>query len=311
MNHRVLSVLAVVIFVSAQAAAGGFSKLPVSARAVTLGGSLVSFSDDPNVIFYNPAGIASLKTLSLSTSYTQLFTGISDDRLSYISGSAVANLGLVGNLGVGIRSFSSNYWKENEIVGSYAQGLFDLFFVGGSVKMLQWSAPAPSGRLAVPEDGYSNVTFSFDAGAQAQLKNIIPDNDIRFGIFLGDINQPSIAKNGAAEGKLNLKLSTGVAYISRVYNYAVTAHYTVAGTMKRLGLGMEILALQTSIFEQPVALMLRAGGGGGLQASAKQGDLNGGLGFTVAGLTFDYAFAYQTELLYISGTHHLTLRYSF
>jgi len=311
MKQRLLYLCVAFFILPTCGIAGGFSKLPVSARAVTLGGSLVSFSDDPNVVFYNPAGIAALKTLSISTSYTQLFTGISDDRLSYISGSAVANLGLVGNLGVGIRSFSSNFWKENEIVGSYAQSLFDLFFIGGSVKLMQWSTPAPSGRLAVPEEGLSNVTLSFDAGAQAQLNNIVPDNDIRFGVFVGDITQPSIAKNGAPEGKLNLRLSTGIAYISRVYNYAVTAHYTVAGTMRRLGVGLEILALETSVLEQPVHLVVRAGGGGGLQATAKQGDLNGGLGLTVAGLSFDYAFAYQTELSYVSGTHHLTLRYSF
>jgi len=52
-------------------------------------------------------------------------------------------------------------------------------------------------------------------------------------------------------------------------------------------------------------------GAGGFQASAHQADLNGGFGIRVADVTFDYAYAYQTQLLNIDGTHHLTLRYTF
>lgn len=310
MNLRKTVFVALVLCLATKVQGGGFSKLPVSARAVTLGGSLVSFSDDPNVLFYNPAGIASLRSLSLSTSYTSLFPGITDDRLSYISGSAVANLGFAGNLGVGVRSFSSNVWKENELVGSYAQQLFDFLSIGGSVKLLYWSTPAPSGLLAVPEDGLSTMTLSFDVGVQSVVRNIVQDNDVQFGIYFGDITRPSIAKNGSGDGKLNLRMAAGATYISRIYDYTVTVHYTVAGDARRIGIGAEFIALKTSLLDQPIELTVRVGGGG-LQSSAKQGDVNGGLGVRVANFLLDYAYTYQTELLYINGTHHLTLRYSF
>ena len=42
-----------------------------------------------------------------------------------------------------------------------------------------------------------------------------------------------------------------------------------------------------------------------------QADINGGFGIRVAGLLLDYAYTYQTELLYVDGTHHLTMRFSF
>lgn len=289
---------------------GGFARLPVSARAVSLGGSLLSLADDPNVVFFNPAGIAPLKSLSLSSSYTRLFPGIADDQLGYVSGSAVANLGLVGNLGVGIRSFQSNFWKENELIGSYAQQMFEFLSVGGSVKLLQWSTPSPSGRFAVPEPGMSKVALSFDVGVQSQISNIVPDNDVRFGIFLGDLTQPSLASNGAREGKLDRRLSAGAAYISRTYNYLVTVHYTVAGDVKRIGLGTEISAMRASILGESIELVVRVGGGGA-GGSAKQGDVNGGLGFLVAGFILDYAYTHQTELRYVDGSHHLSLRYTF
>lgn len=310
MKRRIHSLFISSVIFCTVAFGGGFSKLPVSARAVTLGGSLITVSDDPNVVFYNPAGIASLPSLTVSTSYTQLFAGISDDHLGYFSGSAVANLGFVGNLGLGVKAFSSDAWKENELVGSYAQQLFDFLSVGGSVKLLHWSTPAPAGRLAVPEEGMSNVTLSFDVGAQSLVQDIVQDNDLRFGIFFGDITRPSIAKNGSSDGNLDLKMSAGAAYISRVYDYVVAFHYTIAGDVKRIGIGTEISALKSTILEQPVELIIRFGGGG-LQSPEKQGDVNGGFGLNVSGFTFDYAFAYQTELLYITGTHHLTLRYSF
>ena len=310
MNARGIALVALIVCFALNAQAGGFSKLPVSARAVTMGGSLVSFADDPNVLFYNPAGIASLRFISLSTSYTQLFPGITDDRLSYISGSAVANLGFVGNLGIGVRSFSSNAWKEAEFVGTYAQQLFDFLSVGGSAKVLYWSTPAPAGLLAVPEDGISTITFSFDVGAQSLVRNIVQDNDIMFGISFRDITRPTIAKNGSGDGKLDLQMAAGATYISRIYDYALTLHYTVTGETRRLGIGGEFVAMKTSLLDQPVELTVRVGGGG-LQASKKQADINGGFGVRVGSLLLDYAYAYQTELLYIDGTHHLTMRYSF
>ena len=68
MNSRGIAFCTLITCFVAQVYAGGFSKLPVSARAVTMGGSLVSFADDPNSLFYNPAGIASLRFISVSTS---------------------------------------------------------------------------------------------------------------------------------------------------------------------------------------------------------------------------------------------------
>jgi hypothetical protein len=310
MNVRTGILIALLLSFGARANGGGFSRLPLSARAVTLGGSLISFTDDPNVLFYNPAAIGPMHSLSVSTSYTRLFPGVSDDRLFYVSGSAVANLGFAGNLGIGVKAFSSNSWKENELVGTYAQELFDFLSVGGSAKVLYWSAAAPSGLLAVPEEAISTVTFSFDVGALTTIRNIFPDNDLQVGLFFGDITRPTIAKNGSGDGTLDLRMSLGATYISRVYDYAVTAHYTVAGETRRVGVGAEVSAMKTSILDQPVELMVRAGLGG-LQASAHQADLNGGLGLRVADFILDYAYAYQTQLLYIEGTHHLTLRYTF
>ena len=46
-----------------------FLRMDMSPRAAALAGSFVSNADDPNVIFYNPAGLYSLEGLPVSFSY--------------------------------------------------------------------------------------------------------------------------------------------------------------------------------------------------------------------------------------------------
>jgi hypothetical protein len=306
-----LTIQAVALAVAvSSAAAGGFGKLPVSARAVTFGGSLIAVQDDPNALFSNPAAIASLTSLSLSTSYTNLFPGITGDQLSYLSGSAVADLGLIGNVGLGIKAFRSNAWKEGELVGTYAQSLFDIVTVGGSVKLLYWSSAAPAGRLAVPEDGLSKTTLSFDAGVQARFADILPENDIIVAASVQDLTRPSIASNGSADGKLDLTASFGVAYISRALEYIVHAYYLSAGDLNRMAIGVEIVAARGTVIGQEASFTVRLGGNSAFQP-AQQGDLFGGVGAELAAFRLDYAYGQPTRLDHVGGTHHVTLRTSF
>lgn len=307
MTHRIITLVCASVVLTTAATAGGFGKLPVSARAVTLGGSLVALQDDPNALFVNPAAIGALTSISLSTSYTSLFTGISDDNLSYISGSAVANLGLIGNVGLGVTSFRSNSWSEGQLVGTYAQQLFDILTVGASAKLLYWAASAPAGRLAVPEDALSKTTISFDAGLQAKFVDILPENDIVVGASVQDLTRPSIAQNGSADGKLDLAATIGAAYISRALEYIVMTQYQKAGDLNRFAIGVEIVAARTTLIGQSTSFTVRVGGGTATQP-VQQGDIFGGFGIDVSGLLFDYAFGQATRLQYVGGTHHVTFR---
>lgn len=312
--------------------AAGFSKLPMSARAVSFGGSLVSVSDDPNVIFYNPAGIASLRSLIVSTTYVQLFGGIEGDNIRYVTASATANLGLLGQFGFGARTFMADAWKENEFVGTYAQDLFDFFKVGGSVKLLQWSSASPSGLRAVPEAGLSNAVFSFDAGIQSRIANFLPENDLVIGVSLADINKPSIAKSTGPgsfippgttppdlveAARLDQRFAAGLSYQSRVYDYLVTIHYVSQGTMKHWGAGAEFTAFKTEILDRPVQFLVRAGGGwaGSITSvigqGLEQGEVSAGFGLFAGGLQINYAYQYHTVLQYLNGSHFISLQYAF
>lgn len=60
-----------------------FLRVDMSARAAALGGTFVSNSDDPNVIFYNPAGINLLKEQPISFSFVKHLMDINLASLSY------------------------------------------------------------------------------------------------------------------------------------------------------------------------------------------------------------------------------------
>ena len=309
MKTTIVLLLTLAAFCTGPLFGGGFSKLPNSARAVAFGGSLVSLSDDPNVLFDNPAGIGGISSLALSTTYVQLFTGVQEDNLRYIAASGAANLGFFGQIGGGVRTFNSNFWKENEFTGTYAQTVFGFLSAGGSVRLLQWTSASPQGLLAVPEAGLSNAVLAFDAGVQTRLENIVRDNDLIIGLAVNNLNEPSIAKNGSRSGKLDRRVQAGLAYISHAYDYIISVHAERQGDLLRIGGGAEFVAAKGDVFSVPTAIMLRVGGGTG-SASGNQSDLNGGIGLQVGSLRIDYAYQYYSLLQSLSGTHVISLNYA-
>ena len=71
-----------------------FLRNDVGARAAGLGGSFVTMSDDPNAIFYNPAGLGSLSQRRVSIGF---FKHLLDINSGYVSfGTDIAGLGVIG-----------------------------------------------------------------------------------------------------------------------------------------------------------------------------------------------------------------------
>ncbi|MCL5030470.1 MAG: type IX secretion system protein PorQ [Bacteroidetes bacterium] len=71
-----------------------FLKLDMSARAASLAGSFVSNNDDPDVIFYNPAGLELLEKNPVSFSFVKHLLDINLASLSYST--VISNVGRFG-----------------------------------------------------------------------------------------------------------------------------------------------------------------------------------------------------------------------
>ncbi len=282
-----------------------------SAKITSLGRAAVSLSDDPSLIFYNPAGIGFGRSLKLFTSYTNLYPNIADANLNFFSFAGDYPVSDLGVIGIGVTQFAPAGWSENMAVGTFARQMFDgQLSVGGSVKMLRWSALAPQGENAVPEDALSYLGFSFDVGAIYSFKDIFKGNDIQIGASVLNFTQPSVASNGSSDAKLPAELSAGASYISRVYDYSATAGITVKGKDIRVGGGAEFIGLKTTVLGSAAAFLVRAGGGR-LTAANSQGEYDAGFGIVIGNVTIDYSFSYQAMVGNVGGISSLSLGYVF
>lgn len=162
-----------------------FLKLDTSPRAAALAGSFVANNDDPNVIFYNPAGIYSLENKPASFSYVSHFLDINSASLSYSQ--EVADL---GRFAAGIQYINFGNFTEADQFGNktgefgagdmafligYANQLDENFNYGANIKFIYSSIASQSSTgIAVdlglqylfPDDGWTIGFSALNLGSQ-------------------------------------------------------------------------------------------------------------------------------------------------
>lgn len=287
--------------------AGGFDDLGNSARASALGGAFIAVSDAPYCLFYNPSAIYKLKNLSLSTSYTNLYPGIQDDNLNYFSLSGVIPLDIVGEFGVGGTFLNTSLWKEQTLNATYARELFEDFAIGGSFKLLHWSAEAAPGESALSYTG-----FTFDVGALYTFKNLISESELSLGMVAQNLTQPSIANNGSSDAKLPLRLGFGLAFYSLAYNYLLTMDLMKENDIVLFKGGTEFSALKADLFSVTTEFFVRLGYNRIISSDfSEQSAINGGFGINVDMLKIDYGYVFPMEISNLGGSHRISLTYNF
>ena len=150
-----------------------FLRLDMSARAGALGGSFVSNNDDPEVIFYNPAGIELLEGNPVSFSFVKHLLDINLASLTYST-----EFEGIGRFGAAIKYINYGSFTEADEFGNrgsefgageaafivgYANELDPNFFYGVNAKFI-YSGIA----------GYSSTAVGFDIGLHyaAPVQNI-------------------------------------------------------------------------------------------------------------------------------------------
>jgi hypothetical protein len=176
--------------------------------------------------------------------------------------------------------------------------------------LLQWSADAPKGENAVPEPAISYLGFSFDIGASYVIREIMEENDLRFGISFLNLNQPSVASNGSADATLPSEISFGAAYLSHKYDYCISSGITMRDDIMRVMVGTEISALKTDVYSIESEFIVRVGVGRAVKNNV-QGDYNGGFGIRINDFSLDYSYSYQSEIRNVGGINSISLRCEF
>lgn len=155
-----------------------FLRMDISPRAAALSGAFVSNTDDPNVIFYNPAGLKQLTGTPVSFSFAK---HLMDINLASISAST--EIGSFGRFGFGVQyinygSFEradENGYKDGTTFGAneialtagYAGTIDDNFYYGINARFI--------GSFI---DSYSSTALAADLGVQY----LIPSERISIGV---------------------------------------------------------------------------------------------------------------------------------
>jgi len=156
-----------------------FLRLDLSPRAGALGGSFVSNSDDPNVIFYNPAGLKLIKDQKISFSYVNHLLDINLASVSYTQ-----DVGTWGRFGAAVEYISYGSFTQADQFGNktgefnvgelalllgYANNLEENLYYGANLKFINSSIA-----------DQSSSALAFDLG----LHYSIPSEGLSFGIAL-------------------------------------------------------------------------------------------------------------------------------
>lgn len=156
-----------------------FLRLDLSPRAGALGGSFVSNNDDPNVIFYNPAGLKLIKDQKISFSYVNHLLDINLASVSYTQ-----DVGTLGRFGAAVEYISYGSFTQADQFGNktgefsvgelalilgYANNLEDNLYYGANIKFINSSIA-----------DQSSSAMAFDLG----LHYAIPSEGLSFGIAL-------------------------------------------------------------------------------------------------------------------------------
>jgi hypothetical protein len=281
-----------------------FLRLDMSARAAALGGTFVSNTDDPNVIFYNPAG---LKTLTGSPISFSFFKYILDINLASITYST--EIENIGRFAAGIKY--ANYGKFTEadefgnVLGEYGAGdaafivgysnsLQDNFYYGINAKFIyssidKYTSTAMAVDLGlnynIPEQAFSVGFAILNAGAQLSSYSTTKEN-LPLDFTVG-------ASKKLAHLPLNLSLDfhrlndTQSNFISHLKAFSVGAEFTLSKVF-RLRLGYD------NMRRQELTIGTTAGLAG----------FNMGLGAVIKGYNFDYGYSSLGE---IGAWHRISL----
>ena len=239
---------------------GAFEPMVIGARPAGMGGAYVALADDPEALFWNPAGLEYISGRAFSAFISRPF-GVEDITLGsagYIQPTPL------GRWGVGLQTFGTKIYRENTFGLSHSRTIRGGICIGTTLKIF---------NLTIDRYG-SALSYGVDLGCLFKIKRCIYG-----GLCLTNVNKPRI---GDVHEHLPQLIRIGLrstfadelilnAEVQRETKYGVQFH---AGQEYRIS---KILALRTGLQTNPT-------------------DFTAGAGFYLGRYRLDYAFSSHSML---------------
>jgi len=183
-----------------------FLRIDVGARAAALGSSFVTSANDPNLIFYNPAGLTSLNHQQLSVGFFKHLLDVNSGYISY--GREISDFGFVGG---GIIYINYGEFKrtgeEGQQLGTYGAGEFLIVAGYGNevIKDLSYGVNAKFIYSSIAE--VHSTAAAIDIGAKYVM---IPDRFILGASILNLGTQIDPYMNTREKLPLNLTIGSAI-----------------------------------------------------------------------------------------------------
>jgi hypothetical protein len=308
--------------------AAKFLSIGAGAKAVSMGGAFTSIANDPSAMYWNPAGIATLKSNALLVNHTNWLADISYDYVGVViqttpSTTFGVNLTAITMGEMEITRYDNENTGETFKAASWAFGvtfatrLTDRFSIGFNGKLLrEIIANESASGIAMDVGTLFDTPFGFRLGAS--ISNFGPKMqmdgpDLLYPINLlpnmhGD-NESVVGEIATDKFDLPLILRVGVSDDIAVGNigritWAIDANHPNDNT-EYVNVGIEIALLNEMVFIR--------GGSKGIYMKDREEDYTVGMGINypisgISNLTVDYAFELMNHL---GNVHKFTLGISF
>ncbi|MDP4115230.1 MAG: type IX secretion system protein PorQ [Bacteroidota bacterium] len=288
---RILALIFVFYTVSFSQNTFEFMRIDNSARAGALAGTFTANTDDPNVIFYNPAGLNLVENNSISFSYTGYLESIKLASLAYTSeikdlfkyGAAIKYAGYgtmteADEYGNKLGDFSAN---EFALILGAGSTLDQNFYYGGNAKFI-YSKIADKSSTAIAVDlglnyyvpdellslGFSVLNLGTQLSTYMDTKEDLP-LDIAVGVSKKMAHLP--LRLSLDFHRLNKERDN---FIDKFRAFTLGAEFTLSKALSlRIG------------YDNERRKDLKVGTFSGISG------FNGGLGLKVSNYTFDYGFS--------------------
>ena len=303
--------LLLIVFTIETGFAGGtydFLLNDVSARASALGGNFVTMNDDPNVIFYNPAGLATMQSQKVSFGFYKELLDMNAGHASYAK-----TIPTFGTVGAGIVYFNYGDFQrmdENgQNIGTFSAGDLALTFGYGNEleNGIQYGINAKAIFSSIA--GYSSSAVAIDLGTRYV---VIPQRLIIGASILNIGTQLDPYMNTREDLPIDVRVGASIypehlpAALLISFNKLSEHQDNFFDRFSSFLVGIEFTASES--------VMLRFGYNNESRRELKLGSSSGlagfslGAGFRTEFYTIDYAF---NSLGNIGGLHRVSLGVSF